>query len=363
VCNLIREAITAAVGGTDLTQGMAEAVMEEIMGGQATPAQIAGFLVSMRLKGETAEEITAFARIMRARSRQVNPRVKGRIVDTCGTGGDGLGTFNISTTAMFIAAGAGVTVAKHGNRSVSSSCGSADVLEYLGARLELEPREVERMLEATGACFMFAPAFHPAMKHALGPRRELGVRTFFNILGPLTNPCRAEGHLMGVYSAFLIEKIALAALNLGLKRAFIVHGEDGQDEISTTGVTRVCEVSGGGVNTYSMTPRELKVSKASISDLMGGSARTNARIMLEVLSGMDTGPRRDAAIVNAAGAIAASWDSGSIADAMEPAQESLETGRALSSLVGFIEATGGQARVEEILEQAPEEIEEGGRVD
>lgn len=349
---MIREAIAAAVEGADLDEDVARGAMEEIMSGGATPSQIAAFLVSMRLKGETVEEIAAFARTMRERARRIRPRVDGRIVDTCGTGGDGLGTFNISTTAMFIASGAGVPIAKHGNRSVSSDCGSADVLENLGARLDLEPCQVERTMEESGVCFMFAPVFHPAMKHAMVPRREVGIRTFFNILGPLTNPCGAEGHVMGMYDGSLTSKVAHVALRLGLKRAFVVHGDDGQDEISTTGRTVVSEIRDGGVVSYGVRPEDFDLTPASIADLRGGDERENARIMVGIVSGRDHGPRMDAALVNGAAAIAASWDSGGIDQAIGPARESLESGRALGSLLRFIKSTGGEERVTEIMEGA-----------
>jgi anthranilate phosphoribosyltransferase len=352
VCLVIKEAIAAAVEGVDLGEDVARGAMGEIMSGTATPSQIAAFLVSMRLKGETVGEIAAFAQIMRERARVIRPRVEGRIVDTCGTGGDGLGTFNISTTAMFIASGAGVPIAKHGNRSVSSGCGSADVLENLGARLDLEPSQVESTMEESGVCFMFAPVFHPAMKYAMVPRRELGIRTFFNILGPLTNPCGAEGHVMGIYDGSLTSKVAHVALRLGLKRAFVVHGEDGQDEISTTGKTMVSEIRDGGVVSYDVMPEDFGLGPASIADLRGGDASANARIMVGIIAGEDNGPRRDAALANAAAAIAASWDSGGIDQAIGPARESLESGGALRSLLGFIKCTGGEERVTEIMEGA-----------
>jgi anthranilate phosphoribosyltransferase len=312
---VIREAIAAAVEGSDLKEDVAREAMGEIMSGTATPSQIAAFLVSMRLKGETVEEIAAFAKTMRERARRIRPRVDGRIVDTCG-------------------------------------CGSADVLESLGARIDLEPYLVERTMEESGVCFMFAPSFHPAMKYAMVPRREVGIRTFFNILGPLTNPCGAEGHVMGIYDGSLTSKVAHVALRLGLKRAFVVHGEDGQDEISTTGKTVISEIRDGGVVNYDIRPEDFDLSPASIEDLRGGDAGANARIMVGIISGEDRGPRRDAALVNAAGAIAASWDSGGMAQAIEPARESLDSGQALGSLLRFIESTGGQERVTEIMEGA-----------
>lgn len=348
---MIREAIAQSIEGRNLSDEIAREVMREIMDGEATPAQIGALLTAMRMKGETVNEIVAFAQEMRKKAIRIHPRVSGRVIDTCGTGGDGLHTFNISTTAMFVTAGTGVLVAKHGNRSVSSSCGSADVLEYLGARLDLQPLEVEKIMESTGICFMFAPIFHPAMKHAIGPRREIGVRTFFNVLGPLTNPCNAKGHVLGVYDGLLTEKLARVALNLGLERVFVVHGQDGLDEISTTGATLVSEVSNGDTNTYTMLPEDLGIKPASLADLKGGDTDTNARIMVNILAGRERGPKKDAVVVNAAAGIAASSQDGSIPDALPAAYESIESGKALKALSNFLEANGlrDKGRLIEIL--------------
>jgi anthranilate phosphoribosyltransferase len=351
---MIREAIAAVVEGRDLTEELASNAMREIMEGEATPAQIGGFLIAMRMKGETVEEIAVLAREMREKAVSIHPRVEGRIVDTCGTGGDGLHTFNISTVSMFVVSGAGVPVAKHGNRSVSSNCGSADLLESLGARMDLQPPEVERMMEKVGMCFMFAPVFHPAMKHALGPRREMGVRTFFNILGPLTNPCGAKGQVMGVYDGSLTEKLARALGKLGVEKAYVVHGEDGQDEVSITRATTVSELQEGAVKTYSITPESLGIRPGEISDLIGGDAETNARIAVDILSGLDLGPRKDAVLVNAAAAIAASGKADSIPDGMPLAREAIEKGDALKALFRFIEAGGGDsAKLKGLLEGHP----------
>jgi len=351
---LIREAIAKAIEGVELTEDQARLSMMEIMEGRATPSQIGAFLTAMRMKGETVGEISALARAMREKSVRIHPRVSGRVVDTCGTGGDGKDTFNISTTSMFVAAGAGVRIAKHGNRSVSSRCGSADVLENLGARIDLRPEEVERMMGEAGICFMFAPVFHPAMKHALGPRREMGVRTFFNILGPLTNPCDARGHVLGVYDARLTELMAGVSARLGMERVFVVHGVDGLDEISVTGPTVVSEQADGGVSTYQLEPSDLGIPVADQSELAGGDAPTNSRILVEILAGHDAGPRRDAAAVNAAAAIAASEGHGGIADAVPRAMESIENGRALKALLRFVTSSGGDAeRVKLIAEEEP----------
>lgn len=348
---MIREAISKAIDGLDLTENEARETMKEIMEGVATPAQIGSFLTAMRMKGETVDEISALASGMREKSNRIFPEVRGRIVDTCGTGGDGLGTFNISTTAMFLAAGAEVPIAKHGNRSVSSKCGSADVLEHLGARIDIPPDQVQRTMEEAGICFMFAPVFHPAMKHAMGPRREMGVRTFFNILGPLTNPCDARGHVLGVYDAGLTVPMAEVSRKLGMERTFVVHGKDGQDEISTTGPTNVSELRDGLVSTYEIDPGQLGIKPAKPSDLAGGDAEENSRILAGILVGRDKGPRRDAAVVNAAAAIAASGRFDGISDAVPDAIEAIENGAALEALIRFVTATGGDpARIELILE-------------
>jgi anthranilate phosphoribosyltransferase len=266
---MIRENIQSLVDGVNLSGLESRQVMQEIMSGQATNAQIAAFLTALRMKGETVEELVSFAEVMRSQCHIINPHVNGRLVDTCGTGGDRLKTFNVSTTTAFVIAGAGVAVAKHGNRSVTSKSGSADVLEHLGFNLDMQPLEVERSIEEVGLGFMFAPAFHPAMKYAVVPRKEVGIRTIFNLLGPLTNPACAEAQLLGVYDAKLTEQVACALKNLGCKEAIVVHGLDGLDEISTLGCTVVSTLKNGEVNTTEMQPDDFGVKKTSIQFLEG----------------------------------------------------------------------------------------------
>ncbi|MDI6820191.1 MAG: anthranilate phosphoribosyltransferase [Candidatus Hodarchaeaceae archaeon] len=283
----------------DLTDAEAEGAMKCIMSGEATPAQIGSFLTALRMKGETIAEITAFARVMREFAARINPNVNGLLVDTCGTGGDKIKTFNISTAATFVAAGAGVVIAKHGNRSVTSRAGSADVVEALGVRIDLQPREVKRVIEGTGIGFMFAPVFHGAMKHAIGPRREMGVRTVFNVLGPLTNPAGAQAQVVGVYDVALAEKLAHVLARLGCERAMVVHGLGGLDEISTIGVTQISEVFDGGVRSYTISPEDFGIRRASPHAIAGEDAAENALTMLRVLRG-EEGPKRDIVLLNAA---------------------------------------------------------------
>src|SRR5512136_2142206 len=266
---MIKEAIAKAVNREDLRETEMMEVMNEIMEGKATSAQIAAFMTGLRIKGETVDEVTGAARIMRQKATRIDAR-SSIIVDTCGTGGDGMKTFNISTTTAFVAAAAGLTVAKHGNRAVSSSCGSADVLEALGVNISAPPEIVEECIQQVGIGFLFAPKLHGAMKYAIGPRREIGLRTIFNMLGPLTNPASATAQLIGVYDPKLTEMFAGVLKNLGTKRAFIVHGADGLDEATVTGQTRVSELKDGLVNTYDMDPVEIFGGIADTSDLRGG---------------------------------------------------------------------------------------------
>jgi len=332
----IQAAIGHVLGGRGLDEAQAEAVMEQIVSGRATPAQIAGLLVALRMKGETVEEVTGFARVMRRYARPVRPRTT-LLVDTCGTGGDGAGTFNISTAAAFVVAGAGLPVAKHGNRSVSSRCGSADVLEALGVRLDLEPERVARCIDEVGVGFLYAPLLHPAMKHALGPRRELGVRTVFNILGPLANPAAAGVQVLGVYHSALTEMMARVLGALGGRAAFVVHGADGLDELSTTGPNRVTELRDGRVRTFALEPLELGLPRARLADLKGGDASENAAIILEVLHGV-RGPRRDVVLLNAAAALVAGGSAAQLTDGLALAARSIDSGAArarLEALVAF----------------------------
>ena len=335
---MMRAGIRAVVEGRHLTEAEAMEVMTEIMEGAATPAQIAAFLVGLRVKGESVAEITGCARVMRDKATFVRTPAGSTPVDTAGTGGDSAGTFNISTAAAFVAAGAGVIMAKHGNRAASSKCGSADVLEALGVDVSLEPAGVEAAIAEVGIGFLFAPALHGAMRHAIGPRREIGVRTIFNILGPLTNPAHARHQLVGVYDAELTPVLAAVLHNLGAERAFVVHGNDGLDELTTTGVTTVSELRSGEVHTYEVHPADFGLACARPVDLQGGEAAHNADLVRRIL-GNEASPQRDVVLLNAAAAIAAGTADQSIADCLPQARESLESGRALVKLEQLREFT------------------------
>jgi len=301
---MIKEAIGTLVASDSLTFEQAAAVMEKIMSGEATPAQIAAFVTALRIKGETVDEIAGLASVMRARAVPV--RATPPLVDTCGTGGDNSASINISTAAAFIAAGAGLTVAKHGNRAMTSSCGSADILEALGVKIDLGAEAVAHCLNETGMGFMFAPIFHPAMKHAAGPRREIGVRTVFNILGPLTNPARAGHQVIGVPSAELGEKIALVLHRLGTEHSLVVHGTDGMDEITISGKSLVWEVNRDGVlPLVEVSPRYFGFSEASPDEIKGSTPADNADMLRQVLSGEDRGPKRAVSVMNTAAALVA----------------------------------------------------------
>ena len=334
---MIREAIRKVVQADDLTREEATAVMTEIMDGAATPAQIGCFLTALRLKGETVEEISGFAQVMREKATRIECS-REDVVDTCGTGGDGLLTFNISTCAAFVAAGAGAAVAKHGNRSVSSGCGSADVLKELGVNIEAEPPVIERCLETVGIGFLFAPKLHLAMKHAIGPRREIGIRTVFNILGPLTNPAGAKRQLLGVYDGALTETLARVLDTLGSQRVFVVHGEDGLDEISTTGPTQVTELNESQVRTYTIHPQDFGLPLSSLEDFNGGDAAANAGILKEVVGGQK-GPKRDIVLLNSAAVIVAAGKAEDLKEGLERAAESIDSGRAMEKLDQLIEVS------------------------
>src|SRR3989449_3201082 len=282
---MIREYIPVLLENHDLTREQAESAMMDIMTGQATPSQISAFLIGLKKKGETVDEITAIARVMRSFSRTVNPKVEGYLLDTCGTGGDRTKTFNVSTTAAFVIAAAGVRVAKHGNRSFTSRCGSADLLEQLGVRLEIEPALVEKAIEEIGIGFMFAPNFHPAMKNVASIRREIGVRTIFNILGPLTNPAGANAQLIGVYESELLEPMCVAAHNLGAKSVMTVYGVDGVDEISLTGETVIVKQQNGETVREEILPEDLGLKETTAEMLAGGEPEQNARLTARILSG------------------------------------------------------------------------------
>lgn len=335
---MIQKAIQKVVEKKDLTLDESKEVFEIIMSGRATDAQIAGFLIALRMKGETVDEITGAALIMRAKASSIHPKVSGLIVDTCGTGGDKKNTFNISTTAAFVISGAGIAVAKHGNRSVSSKSGSADVLKSLGINIDLTPEKVEKCIEEIGMGFMFAPVFHGAMKHAINARRELGVRTIFNILGPLTNPANADSQVIGVYDENLIEKMAEVLKNLGVKHAFIVHG-NGLDEITTDGVTKVCELKDGVIKKYEITPTDLGFKISSNEDLLGNSPDDNANITINILKGIDKSAKRDIVVLNAAAAIVAAGKAKDFKEGIIIAQESIDSGNAFKKLESLKEFT------------------------
>lgn len=310
---------------------------DRIMSGEVTPAQIGAFLVALRMKGEVVEEIAGAARSMRRHAVFIDTGGL-PVIDTCGTGGDSLQTFNISTTAAFVVAGAGVPIAKHGNRSISSKCGSADVLAQLGVNLEAPPEIVELCIREAGIGFLFAPRLHPAMKHAMGPRKELGVRTIFNMLGPLTNPAGAKCQILGVFSPDLTEPFANVLRLLGSRRAFVVHGHDGMDEITTTAATRVSELRDGKVRTYELDPLQYVGNYARLEDLKGGDPAANAQILTRILSG-ERGPRREIACLNAAAGIVAGGKAEDLKQGLALAYESLESGAAMNALRGLVEKT------------------------
>ncbi len=334
---MIREAIDTLVNGRSLTFEEAGEVMEEIMSGEATNAQIASFLTALRIKGETAEEIAGCAQAMRAHSLKVMTKQQ-ELVDTCGTGGDGTATFNISTTVALVLAGAGLRVAKHGNRSVSSRCGSADLLQALGVRIDLGPEEVARCIDEVGIGFLFAPRLHPAMKYAAAPRQEMGLRTIFNLLGPLTNPASASVQLIGVYDPQLTETLAQVLRLLGITRALVVHGADGLDELSTTGDNKVTQLSDGEIITYYLDPKKLGLPLASLEQLKGGTVEENARITLGLLRG-ERGAKRDIVLLNAAGALVAARKTPDFESGLGIAAEALDSGQALEKLEQLIRFT------------------------
>jgi anthranilate synthase/phosphoribosyltransferase len=333
---MLKSFIAKTINRTDLTAEEAEEAMNIIMTGQATPAQVSAYLVSLRMKGETISEITGSVRAMRANALKVklaNPDE--RIYDIVGTGGDGAHTFNISTAAAFVVAGMGRKVAKHGNRAASSQCGSADVLSALGVNLDLTPEQVAKAIDTIGIGFMFAPKFHPAMKYAVGPRKEIGQRTIFNILGPLTNPANANIQLTGVFDPKLTEPLANVLHQLGSKAAMVIHGAGGTDELNTCGVNRISHLKDGAVKTYDLDPVELGFSLAVMEDLRGGTPDESAKMMRDLLSGKLKGARRDSVLLNAAGALAA--ETGDFKSALMEATAALDSGKALAKLDALVE--------------------------
>ena len=336
---MIQAVVTRLLDGHDLSRDEARATMGEIMAGEATQAQIAGFLVALRAKGETANEIAGCAEAMREHVLHVRPR-RSDLVDVVGTGGDGANTYNISTAAALVAAAAGAGVAKHGNRAASSQTGSADVLEALGFELELPPERIERSIDELGFGFLFAQAHHPAMRHAAPVRRELATRTVFNVLGPLTNPAGARALVLGVYSPELARTLAEALVQLETTRAYVVHGAGGIDELSPCGPNLVCEVENGAVREYELDPLELGVPRCEPEELRGGDPRTNAAALREVLDGEESG-HRSAVILNAAGGIAAAGRAENLREGIARAREALDSGDALTRLDELVEFSRG----------------------
>ncbi len=341
---MISESIRRIAGRESLTREEARALMGEVLAGRAADAEITALLVALHMKGESVEEIVGFAEAMRAAATPLGftpGSADDVLVDTCGTGGDARGTFNISTTAAFVVAGAGVRVAKHGNRSVTSKCGSADVLEALGVRLELPPERLAACLHQVGIAFLYAPALHSAMKHVQAARRALRLRTVFNLLGPLTNPAGATAQVVGVYAEELVEKVAEALRLLGLRRALVVHGRDGLDEITISGPTRIAELRNGRVHTYSLTPEECGLRRVPLDAISGGDASANAGILRAVLAG-EQSPRRDVVLMNAAAALVAAGRAESVPEGISRAAESLDSGAAGEKLAALARFTGMQ---------------------
>jgi len=326
---MIKEAISQLISGKPLTKEEAAAVMEEIMQGEVTPAQFGALVTALRLKGETAEEIAGFAQVMRDKAVRVT--VSEPVIDIVGTGGDNFNTFNISTATAFVAAGAGLKVAKHGNRAMSSKCGSADVLEALGVKIDLGAKQVQKCINEVGIGFMFAPVFHPAMKYAAAPRREIGIRTIFNILGPLTNPAGATAQLMGVAEESLVEKMTQVLQKLGCQHALVVHSEDGLDEIAISGKTLICELKDNTINKYFITPEELGFSRATLDSIKGGTSSENADILRSIFAGTQ-GPQRDTVLINSAAGLLAGDKVETLKEGVELAREIIDTGKALDKV-------------------------------
>jgi len=342
---IIAEAVRALVDRKDLSRIEAAAAMEAIMSGAATNAQIAAFLTALRMKGETVEELIGFAQVMREKAVKVRTRAselvgatgtdREMLIDTAGTGGDASGTFNVSTATAFVVAGTGLKVAKHGNRSVSSLCGSADVVETLGINIELSAAKVARCVDEVGIGFLYAPLLHTAMKHVMAARREMGIRTVFNMLGPLTNPAGANAQVIGVYSDALTEPLARALAELGTLRAYVVHGDDGLDEISNTGPSHISEVREGVVRSSTVRPEDFGLPRSSLQDLRGGDREENAEIVRHVLAA-EAGPRRDIVLMNAAAALVVGGKAHDFKEGVALAAESVDSGAAAAKLAGLI---------------------------
>ncbi len=337
----IQEAIGQVVVGHDLSEQAMYEVMQDIMSGEATAAQIGAFITALRIKGETVAEITGAVRVMREKATRIETGIDtasgGVIIDTCGTGGDGSGTFNVSTTSAFVVAGAGGVVAKHGNRSVSSKCGSADVLEASGVALNLTPEQIGLCVRKVGIGFLFAPALHGAMKYAIGPRREIGIRTIFNILGPLTNPAGANVQVLGVFDAGLTEPLARVLGGLGSKRALVVHGEGNLDELTVTGATRISELADGQVRTFSVTPEEFGLRRSSLKELAGAASPQQAASEMRAILEGAPGPKRDMVLLNSGAALMAAGLTGTIAEGIKTAAGIIDSGKALAKLDELIQ--------------------------
>ena len=334
---MIKEAIAKLSHKEDLTYDEAKQVMEEMMDGTATNSQMGGFLMALSMRGETIDEITAFATVMREKGIKIQPQRE--VIDIVGTGGDEVGTFNISTTSSFVVAAGGVPVAKHGNRSVSSKSGAADVLEKLGVNVSLDAKQNEEVLNKTGICFLFAPVYHSSMKYAAPVRKELGVRTVFNILGPLSNPAAATMQLLGVYDKKLAGPLARVLANLGVTRGVAVCGEDGLDEITLTGETEVHEIRFGEITSYTITPEQFGLKRCPLSELVGGTPEENAQITLDILSGKEQGAKRDVVLMNAGMSLYLGIDGISLADGVKMAAELIDSGKAMEKFQEFRKAT------------------------
>ena len=330
---MIKTAIYDLLNGKNLSLDTTREVMNQIMEGNATNAQIGSFLTAMRLKGETIDEITACAMVMRDKCTKLSPQTD--VLDIVGTGGDEVGTFNISTVSAFVIAAGGVPVAKHGNRSVSSKCGSADLLEALGVKIDISAEQSEKILKEIGICFMFAPTYHASMKYAAPVRRELGIRTIFNILGPLANPAGANMQLLGVYDESLVEPLASVLVNLGVKRAMVVHGHDGLDEVTLCDTTTICEVSDGKLNSFFLTPEQLGFKRCELSELIGGDPKENAKIALQILNG-EKGAKRDVVVLNSAVCLYMSQNNITLRECVKNAQHIIDSGKAKQLLDDFI---------------------------
>lgn len=332
---MIDEAIRMIILGENLSVETSRNVMLEIMNGSASNSQIASFLTAMRMKGETIDEITACATIMREKSLKITPNKD--VLDIVGTGGDGANTFNISTVSTFVVSATGISVAKHGNRSVSSRCGSADLLESLGANINLSVKQSEKMLEDINMCFMYAPSYHASMKYAAPVRKELGIRTIFNILGPLANPAGANMQLLGVYDEKLVYPLAKVLQNLGVKRGAVVYGHDGLDEISLSSTSTICEIDGNSLNSYFLSPEQLGLKKCNKDDILGGNIKENAKIALDILSGIEKGAKRDIVIMNSAMCLYMVYNNKTLKECVKVAEDVIDSGKAKKQLNKFIE--------------------------